>query len=107
MFNFRLGNWEPKDFGLELEDTDQDKDTKGTYVTVGSFKKGVETIWQYKSEEYKKYCDGVIWTDAQGMGTTNLTVYLKFKFKPEVEVDNPDQEYQIQAPLQGIGKWIN
>ena len=81
-------------------------DKKPFELTI-EFEKHVETLWKNKSSEYQKYCDGVIWVDAQGAGTPNLTVYLKFKFKSEVEVDNPDQEYIIKAPMKGLGKWIN
>ena len=107
-FNFKLAKkWDKANFKLELQDNHNDRDTLGQDVSVGTFKKDVEKLWQTKSPEYTNCCDGVTWTDAQGAGTPTLTVYLKFKFKAEIEVDNPNQEYEIVAPLGGKGKWVN
>ena len=106
-FMFKLGTWDGKGFTVTMKDTDSDKETSGGDLTVGFLKGEIETKWQTKSPEYPKYCDGVEWTGAEGMETQTVSLKVKFKFKPEIEIDNPDQVYTMIFPMGGTGKWKN
>ena len=106
-FNFKMGTWTAATYTLQLEDTGGKRETEWKDLTVGSAKKDIETKWKSYVPGYNQYFDGIDWVDAQGMGSQNLALYFKFKFKPEIEIDNPDQEYVIKFAMEGLGKWLN
>ena len=105
-FNFKMGTWNEATCTLTLEDSGAKRATEGKNLSAGSAKKDIETKWKSYVKEYEQYFDGINWEDTQGIGTQNLTLYLKFKFKPEIEIEKPDQSYVIKYAMEGLGEWL-